>query len=191
MMAARMTESDSTENEPIVIADYSPEWPRLFAAELSRLGDLLPGASIEHVGSTAVPGLSAKPVIDMLVGLDSLSPIMEVIPALDRIGFEYVPELESFFPERRYFRRLVAGRRTHQIHAVEEGCPFWARTLAFRDALRVDPALARAYADLKQDLAARHRMDRLAYTDGKTEFVEGVLASVGRSAGVLPHQREP
>ena len=190
-MAARMTESDSTENEPIVIADYSPEWPRLFAAELSRLGDLLPGASIEHVGSTAVPGLSAKPVIDMLVGLDSLSQIMEVIPALDRIGFEYVPELESFFPERRYFRRLVAGRRTHQIHAVEEGCPFWTRTLAFRDALRADPALARAYADLKQDLAARHRMDRLAYTDGKTEFVEGVLASVGHSAGVLPHLREP
>jgi GrpB-like predicted nucleotidyltransferase (UPF0157 family) len=137
---------------------------------------------IEHIGSTAVPGLAAKPVIDMQVGVRDLSATPDIVEALTRLGYEYLPELEDDLPSRRYFRRRVARRRTHQIHLVERSdIEWWDRHLAFRDWLRAHPDDRDAYARLKRSLAAEHRDDRAAYTDAKSAFVRAIEAQALRS----------
>lgn len=105
--------------------------------------------------------------------------IEERIPAIEALGYLYVPEHETDSPERRYFRKPREGARTHHLHAVETGSAFRRDHLAFRDALRVHPAWAAGYAALKRALAERHRDDRAAYTEGKTAFVSSVLARWG------------
>lgn len=132
-------------------------------------------AVIEHVGSTAVPGLGGKPVIDVMVGLPALVEVEGRIPALEAAGYEYVQEYEKRFPERRYFRKPRLGPRAFQVHCVVKGSDFWIRHLAFRDYLRVHPESAAAYHNLKRDLAKRFR--KKEYTEAKSSFIEGVLAS--------------
>jgi len=161
-------------DDPIEVVDYDPTWPAMFVAarvELEQaLGPCL--VDIEHIGSTAVPGLAAKPVVDILVGLRSLDDSAVVIPALEGLGYEYVAELEDELPDRRYFRRLVDGRRTHQVHAVARSDrTWWNRHVAFRDHLRAQDEDRDAYADLKRRLASEHRHDRVAYTAAKSDFI--------------------
>ena len=161
--------------EPVVVAAYDPAWPALFESERALLAVALgPSARIEHVGSTSVPRLDSKPVIDILVGMSRLSAIEARIPALEALSYEYVPEFEDVMPERRYLRKARAGHRTHQIHAVETGGAFWLRHLAFRDHLRAHPEAAREYAALKHVLAECHRDDREAYTEAKGPFIRRV-----------------
>ena len=161
----------------IVVAPYDPRWPDLFVEERGRLGDVFAGttASVEHVGSTSVPGLAAKPVIDILVGLPSLAAAEARISALESCGYHYVPEYEREIPERRYYRRPLVRPRTHHLHCVVEGSEFWRRHLAFRDHLRSHPDDAREYGALKAELAAKHRTDGVAYTQGKSAFIETIL----------------
>jgi GrpB-like predicted nucleotidyltransferase (UPF0157 family) len=161
----------------VVLAPYDPDWPRQFETERALLGRVFADAavSIEHVGSTAVPGLGAKPVIDIMIGVSALAEVESRIPELERHGYEYVREYEARLPERRYLRKPRVGSRTHHVHAVVRGSAFWYRHLLFRDYLRAHPEAAAAYLELKQRLASRHRADPASYSDGKSAFVEAVL----------------
>jgi GrpB-like predicted nucleotidyltransferase (UPF0157 family) len=132
---------------------------------------------VHHVGSTAVPGLCAKPILDVVVSIPDFERGLELAPALERFGYEFRPGEE--IPDRHYFRRKVDGIRTHHLSLAEPASRHHAVTLAFRDALRSDPARAEAYATLKRDLARRFPMDRVSYTEGKSVFVREVLAGVG------------
>jgi GrpB-like predicted nucleotidyltransferase (UPF0157 family) len=165
-------------NDAIVVVPYDAVWPVRFRIEAQllhvALSDLQP--TIEHIGSTSVPGLAAKPVIDMLVGVSSLDDFEPHADRLSIYGYEYIPEYERVLPDRRFFKRTVNGVRTHHVHVVAKNGLYWKRYLRFRDSLRADAWLAARYAELKRKLAARFRHDRDAYTNGKSGFVEAVLA---------------
>ncbi len=165
----------------IVIVPYDAQWPDRFGAIRTELARLCGSTTlqIEHIGSTAVPGLMAKPVIDIMIGVTALSDIEAHIPHLAAAGFEYVPRHEQVMPQRRYFVRRVDGVDTCHVHAVRNGGGFWQRQLAFRNALRLDPDLAQRYAALKQHLASTLGHNRPAYTAAKTDMIEAVLAVLG------------
>lgn len=161
---------------PIEIVDYDPLWSVHFAEERARLliaiGPWLRGP-VEHVGSTAVPGLRAKPVIDIMAGVESLPASRDAISALGRLDYQYWP-YESHI--MHWFCKPSPEFRTHHLHLVPVDSPLWVERLAFRDRLRADASARLDYAALKDELARRHRHDREAYTEGKTEFVRRVVA---------------
>lgn len=157
------------------VVAYEPVWPELFAAEAQRLHGVLGSAlplEIEHMGSTAVPGLAAKPVLDMMAGYPAGARVEPYIEALVRAG--YVHRGEREIPGREFFRR--GNPRAYHVHMVLRDGSFWRDHLAFRDALRAQPSIRDAYAALKLDLARRHPRDREAYGDGKTAFIRAVVA---------------
>ncbi len=168
--------------EEVVLQAYNPAWPEQFAAERDRLLALSPQLparliDIQHIGSTAVPGLAAKPVIDMLAGVESMAAAEALAAPLCAIGYTTSAEFNAALTDRKWFMRWANGRRTHHLHVVVHGGEVWTQRLRFRDALRSDAALAARYAALKTELAARHPSDREAYTDAKAAFVQA--ASVG------------
>lgn len=126
---------------------------------------------IEHIGSTAIPGLAAKPTIDILIGIKDLEGAGGIIPLLQSAGYVYVPEFELDMPERRYFYKGRKVEDDFHIHMVELESPFWKRHLAFRDHLRLHLDEVKAYEELKLALAKKFRDDRNGYTDAKTEFI--------------------
>lgn len=165
--------------EPIAIVDYDPAWPARFEQERAAIERALAGvvgdAEIEHVGSTAVPGCAAKPVIDILVGVRSVEDALRTITPLVDLGYDC--KGESGIPGRIFFRRGVP--RSHHLHVVEGGGELWCRHLLFRDALRARPELVAQYTALKRELAATFRVNRIGYVEAKSPFIEGVLAQVG------------
>jgi NAD-dependent deacetylase len=152
--------------EPIVIAEYDPEWARLYSDEAARiqeaLGDIV--IELEHMGSTAVPGLSGKPVIDISVGLRTLDLGEERVTAMEELGYEYLGELG--LPGRLYFRKGPTAS-THHLHAVEWDGEHWHRHRAFREYLRAHPDEARRYAEAKRRLAAEVGHDWYDYVERK------------------------
>jgi len=168
---------------PIEIVDYDTTWPRQFEEEKGRILAAIGRhvAAVEHIGSTAVPGLAAKPIIDILVGLRSLADATNCIDPLKGLGYEYVPQWEAELPERRYFRRVVPRPRTHHIHMVETTSEFWRRQLLFRDYLRAHPEDARAYETLKRHLASRFDVGR-HYAAAKSVFIKTILDKVDRAS---------
>jgi GrpB-like predicted nucleotidyltransferase (UPF0157 family) len=170
----------------IVVVDYQPSWPAMFDSERIRieaaLGRLV--LAVEHVGSTAVPGLAAKPIIDLLVGVTSLG---EVLPRgagpLRALGYAYLPEYESWLPDERFFRKGPPGPWTHHLHVMEPANPHWQNRLLFRDYLRAHPAAAALYARLKRDLAASFGEDIAGYRSAKDEFVAGIMAKARGERG--------
>ncbi len=164
--------------DPILVVPYEEAWPSLFLEEQMRIeGAIGPWLEeIEPVGSTAVPGLAAKPIIDIMVGVKSLEDSPILVERLVGIGYEYVPQFERVMPFRRYFRKVLEGRRTHQIHLVERSnAEWWDRHVLFRDYLRANPEIAGQYARLKYELSGRFGEDREAYTDAKTDFISEVV----------------
>ena len=163
---------------PVIITLYDPLWVTQYNEEAARIqleiGEWLAG--LEHVGSTAVPGLAAKPVIDILAGLRTLADAPHCIPRLQGLGYRYIPDYELDLPERRYFQKLIDGQHSHHIHMVEVTSDFWRRHLLFRDYLRSHPDDARAYGELKLRLAEQFENDRAAYTDAKGTFINEVMA---------------
>ena len=159
------------------VVPYDPDWPRRFDEERRLLAAVFAGSdvAIEHVGSTAVPGLGAKPIIDILIGVPMLVEVEDRMSSLVAAGYEYVPEYEKQLPDRRYFRKPRFGLRTFHLHCVVTQSSFWIRHLAFRDYLRAHPESADAYYTLKRELAMR--VSKEEYTDAKSPFIEGVLAS--------------
>ena len=167
------------ENAEIVVVNYDPAWPSKFEEERAVLEGLLARwvvADIEHVGSTAVPGLAAKPVIDIMVPVESLEASRGSIAAASHAGYIYWPYKADVM---HWLCKPSAAHRTHHLHVVPFGSPLWFDRLRFRDALRGDPELAQRYAELKLRLAKRYRYDREAYTEGKSDFVTAVLAGAG------------
>ena len=168
--------------EPVEILDYDPEWPAQFAEIAARVrvafadGPLL---AVEHVGSTAIVGLAAKPVIDMDVVVPSLSDVPDAIARLAALG--YVHEGDKGVPGREAFLWPLGTARHHLYLCVCDNAEYH-RHIAFRNYLRAHPDEARRYAALKRDLAERFRDDRTAYSEGKREFVEAVLANALRDS---------
>ena len=164
-------------NIPIEIVPYNPSWPALFAEAWREISAAIGGyiISIEHIGSTSVPGLAAKPVIDILIGVRSLADADRFIPPLAPLGYTYVPKHEDVFPERRYLHRITDGKHTHHLHIVEPASDFYRVQILFRDYLRTHPNAAAEYAALKYQLAEKYRDDREAYTDSKSDFIRNIL----------------
>ncbi len=162
----------------IQIARYDPRWPVLFEEErrsLERVFCDVP-VVIEHVGSTAVPGLGAKPIVDMMLGVERLADVEARIRQIEQLGYGYVPEYEDHMPERRYFRRPRTPPQRFHLHTVERTSDFWEHHLLFRDYLRLHSDVARKYYELKCELAERHRFDEIdSYTEAKTDFIEAAI----------------
>ena len=177
-MTVRVTEPA---DEPIRIAPYDPEWPARFDREC----DLLRGAigtwvigDIHHVGSTAVPGLDAKPIVDILVGVEDLATSRACFGPLAELEYLFAPYLPE---EMHWFCKPDPSRRTHHLHLVPRDSLRYRDELAFRDRLRSNPEQARDYAELKHRLAVRFEFDREGYTDAKADFIQRTLRH--------PHQR--
>ncbi len=165
--------------EHVVVEDADPNWLTRGETECARLRWLL-GAwgvtEVEHIGSTAVAGLAAKPIIDVMARVQVLADVGEdMLAALGAEGWSHVPPDLDGRDWRKFFVRASGGKREAHLHVLDAHSPRWAKQLAFRDALRCNPTLAADYASLKRSLAARFAEDREAYTDGKTAFVERVL----------------
>lgn len=160
--------------DPVIIEDYDPHWPQLFEMLRSRiaaaLGEL--AISIEHVGSTAVPGLAAKPIIDIDVLLRSTSDLPVVIRKLGYLGYEHRGDLGV---SGREAFRIKSDAVRHHLYVCPPDSREYERHVAFRNYLRTHPADANAYALLKRELASRFRNDREAYNQAKSEFVERIL----------------
>ena len=168
----------------LVLSEYQDTWPQQFlrVAEQLRASVPVPGAVLEHIGSTSVPGLCAKPVLDVLLGVSSLGEVDAWLPALGSAGFVYRPEYEVAIPDRRYFVRPEDQTVRVHLHAVVLGGLLWRQHLHFRDALREQPLLREQYATLKRVLAIAHAADKTAYTEAKAPFILQVLASNPASA---------
>ena len=172
----------ASSDEPIRVVVYDPRWPELFAEEAALLDEAIGPwivGGIHHVGSTAVPGLDAKPIIDILAGVRSLEESGACFEPLARLDYVYAPYLHD---EMHWFCKPHPSRRTHHLHLVPTGSKRYRDELAFRDCLRADPKVANEYAALKRGLADRFEDDREAYTDAKGDFIGAVLAQATRSA---------
>ena len=167
--------------EEVAIVHYDPRWPEMFEQERLHLRSCLPGdliKRIEHFGSTAVTGLPAKPIVDILVEVTSLDETKRrIAPLLEAQGYDYfwrptsgddTPPFYAWF-----IKRDSNGKRTHHIHMVESWFEQWDRLL-FRDYLRERPEVAREYGDLKMRLSGAHRYDRIAYAQAKGDFIRRI-----------------
>lgn len=178
----------------IEIRPYDPDWPREFERERERLQGALGARArrIDHHGSTAVPGLAAKPVIDIQISVDSLHPMAAYASALAALGYTHVPhEDDAVCP---FFHRPAEWPHTHHVHVVAAGGAEERRTLAFRDYLRAHPDAAREYEALKRRLAAAHAgsdfSSRQAYADAKTAFVQQILDAAAVDAYYTRYEEE-
>jgi GrpB-like predicted nucleotidyltransferase (UPF0157 family) len=169
-------------SDPIVIADYDPHWPEQFEALRARIAPVLGplGAAIEHIGSTAVPGLAAKAIIDIDVLLYAAADLPEAVTRLATLGYQHRGDLGV--PGREAFRP-APNDLPHHLYVCVPECLEYARHLTFRNHLRTHPEDAHAYERLKRALAVEFRNDREAYNRAKTEFVEAVL----RRAATMEH----
>ena len=163
---------------PIFIAPYDATWPRLFKSEQRLLEELLAPwlvGSIEHIGSTAVPGMPAKPIIDLMAAVGDLNGSQAAIPILETAGYCYAPYRPD---EEHWFCKPKPSLRTHHLHLVPFKSRLWSETLIFRDYLRQEPVTAQKYIDLKVRLAQLYSADREAYTEGKKQFITSVVQGV-------------
>lgn len=175
--------------DEIHLVAYDPAWPLMYAAEAARVAAALPPGlvlAMEHFGSTAIPGMLAKPVIDLLVAVRSVEEARETaVGSMEALGYAFWADNPR--RDRLFFVKGLppaARQRTHHVHMTEMDGEMWRRLL-FRDYLRTHPEEAQRYAALKQRLATRHREDREAYTAAKARYVEEVMAkaSAGASNG--------
>ena len=166
------------ENDAPVIVPYDPRWPALFAQERETLLGVFTGTTveIEHIGSTAVPGLGGEPVIDIILGMLELGQVQDRILALEELGYRSVPELESQNPEYHIFTKGAEGQHTHHLHVMEMRSEFWRHYLLFRDYLKAHEKMIEQYYELKIQLADRFKNDRNAYSDAKSAFIKRILS---------------
>ena len=159
--------------DPVEVVPYDPTWPDRYEQWRQRLAAAFGEAAvrIDHVGSTAVPGLAAKPVIDIQVGVADVEEEAAYVPGIESLGVA----LRFREPGHRYFRPPAGRPRDVQIHVCGAGSAWECEHLRFRDLLLADPELAERYGRLKLELCARYRDDRLAYTDAKTVFILDAL----------------
>ncbi len=180
-----MNEKEILEKDRVEIVAYHPEWPQQARDEIESLRAVLPPNSvidIQHIGSTAIPGLSAKPIIDILVAVKSLDEMKRLaVPVLQKMGYQYWAENPD--PERMFFVKGMppyGEKRTHHVHLVEPTSRHWSAKIFFRDYLIAHPEIAKEYEQLKIQLAQQHTFDREQYTEAKGAFVNKVLAQAMR-----------
>jgi GrpB-like predicted nucleotidyltransferase (UPF0157 family) len=169
-------------SQGLEIVDYDSRWPEQFARERDAVSPTLApwlAGPIEHIGSTSVDGLPAKPVIDIMVPVRGLAQSRPAIALMHLHGYVYFPYKAD---QMHWFCKPDPYQRTHHLHMVPVDSPLFRERLAFRDALRSDSQLRDRYALLKRQLACTHPHDREAYTDGKGPFVSEVLDALGRDA---------
>lgn len=166
----------SANNEAeIHLVSYDDSWPERFESEhrilTAAIGPYVTG-TIEHIGSTAVPGLTAKPVIDIMAGVESLEASVPARRLLEELAYCYFPVRPDVM---HWFCKPSPELRTHHLHLVPFRSPLWLERIAFRDYLRTHSEMAAEYADLKRQLAKKYRFDREAYTDAKGPFIRRTL----------------
>jgi GrpB-like predicted nucleotidyltransferase (UPF0157 family) len=162
----------------IVVCDYDAAWPALFEEERARLQSVLGpiAVTIEHVGSTAVPGLAAKPIIDLLVGVRSLTEARSrCVEPLGALGYAYIAQYELWLPDELLFRKGIPGPWTHHVHMMEPSSPRWGEFMLIRDYLRRHPEVADAYGSLKKALALVFDQDIAGFRNAKRPFLQAVL----------------
>ena len=163
--------------DPIVVVAYDPAWPASFETQRQRVEPVLAPwltQRVEHIGSTAIPGLPAKSIIDMLAVVRDTEQTRGAVSGLAALGWCHAPEPTDDLDRQLSFCFPTQARRSHHLHVVEADAPAWAGWLAFRDYLRANPLVAQEYAELKVRLAAAHGddpNDRSAYRDGKAPFI--------------------
>lgn len=172
-------------NKAVEIVPYNPQWPRLFATESKLIKEALGNncVTIHHIGSTSVPGLSAKPIIDMLPVVRDIQVVDQATQAMESLGYEVKGEYGVAF--RRYFQKSN-NVSNHNVHVYQENDPEISRYLKFRDWLRSHPEDAKAYAKLKQELAVTAQ-DMLDYCNGKDHFVGSIDAKDGYEGWRVVH----
>jgi GrpB-like predicted nucleotidyltransferase (UPF0157 family) len=166
----------------VEVVAYDPAWPARFEAERALLAEAAPGvfSSVEHIGSTAVPGLLAKPTIDMLAVSDDLPRVLQRVDVLAEAGYDYRP---GSFPDddrHLFFRKVRDGKRLVHLHVVHASSPEVDDYRLFRDFLRAEPEVAARYAALKLDLAARYADQRQAYVEQKEREVDVLMEEARR-----------
>jgi GrpB-like predicted nucleotidyltransferase (UPF0157 family) len=161
-------------NEAVRLVEYSSIWPVIYQEEADRLKRLFPDSivEIEHIGSTAVPGMPAKPIIDIMAGLTSLVEADTLLKQLCMSDYTTSSEFNATLTDSRWLMKQKGGHRTHHLHLVVYNGDKWKRRLQFRENLRSNPFIALEYARLKSDLADKYKRDREGYTKAKTEFIE-------------------
>ena len=171
-------------SRPVIIEDYNGEWPVMFN-ELKdilrdKLGEL--ALTIEHVGSTSVPGLSAKPILDIDIVIDSMTLLPQVIGKLSELGYFHegnlgVENREAFArtDDKVPYNEKMNQKPKHHLYVCNKESDTLQKHITFRDILRQQPDLVTAYSSLKKELAEKFTNNRTAYTDGKTHFVNTVL----------------
>ncbi len=159
----------------VKLVEYNPEWPGFFKTEARKLGKILKldRSRIEHVGSTAIPGMSAKSVIDIAVGVSSVGEFGKYQEMLKKAGYVLRPNAGS--TGRQFYAKGAENSRTHYVHLVEYKNGEWENLIKFRDYLIKNPDKAQEYATLKQELADKYPNDRDSYKRGKEEFIAKIL----------------
>lgn len=159
-------------DKPVKIVPYNPHWPEVFQKEYTKLKFEVNDDTIiiEHIGSTSVPYLCAKPVIDIMIGIERIEDFEKLIKPLNALGYEYKPEVEDTIPERRYFEKPG-----FHIHMVEKNSDFWKKHIFFREYLRNYPDVRDEYCKLKLDLARKYQFQRKEYTKSKEPFIKRIL----------------
>ncbi|MBF0207915.1 MAG: GrpB family protein [Oligoflexia bacterium] len=167
----------------ILITEYDHRWPKVFEKESMKIMQAIGNKilKIEHIGSTAVIGLAAKPVCDIMASIDNFSINEELISPLRTIGYHYVPEYEANLPDRRFYHRGPSEtcglpNRHFHLHIVEKESAFWITHMLFRDYLRNHSQIAQEYAALKKELATSSGGNINNYCNGKSEFIKNVIA---------------
>ena len=175
----------------IIIEDYNPVWKDLFEKEkallLSRLSE---AAEIEHIGSTSVENLGAKPVIDIMVGLTDFSNVEKHIEELGDAGYKFIPKFDYIIPFRCFLVKEEDGLRTHHIHMVVKDSEFWFEHILFRNYLRKNHDVMDDYYKLKKGLSLRDWEDRNDYADAKADFIRGICDRAMEEAGVKERFRK-
>lgn len=159
----------------VKLRKYDSEWKNLYEKEsrliTTRISDYI--ENIQHIGSTAIPGVVAKPIIDILLAINSIANIEKIKDPLDSIGFIY--RGEQGIPDRHLFVKGGKDFRTHHLHVVEKSHYEWSKHILFRDYLLKYPKEVEAYSNLKQELLRKYEFDREKYTDGKSDFISEIL----------------
>ncbi|MDK8180530.1 GrpB family protein [Paenibacillus sp. UMB4589-SE434] len=172
--------------EEVIVVEYSTNWVHEYEIERIKIEEALLDLpiQIEHIGSTAIKGLGAKPVIDIMVGIAELSVVKEHhMDRLLQFGYEYVPKPE--FPDRLFFRRGKWRAGTHHLHMYALGSECWSNQLLFRNYLRDHPLEAEQYYKLKKQLEQCHKYDRVAYTSGKDRYIKHILLKAATTRTAL------
>ncbi len=159
----------------VKLVPYTSSWQTYFKKEAERLreaiGDRI--ADVRHIGSTAIPGICAKPIIDIMVGLNRLEDLEDLLEPLAALGYLY--KGEQTIPGWHFFVKGDAERKTHHLHVVASQSNFWTTRLLFQEYLCQHPEVAEAYESLKQQLARQYPNDRASYTQGKADFIQAVI----------------